>query len=45
MKAVLAKYKSACGRCNSLIWPEEEIVEYAGEWCHADCAPEEEDDD
>lgn len=38
MKAVLAKFKSPCGLCESLIWPDDEIVEVEGEWCHLDCA-------
>jgi hypothetical protein len=38
VKAVLAKYKSPCGLCESLIWPDDEIVEVEGDWCHLDCA-------
>lgn len=42
LQPVLARHKSRCGICDSLIWPEEEIVEVDGGWCHADCAEEDE---
>lgn len=41
LQPVLARHKSRCGICDSLIWPDEEIVEVDGEWVHADCADEE----
>lgn len=43
MQPILAQYQSVCGHCGHLIVTDEEIVEIDGEWCHADCAPEDDE--
>jgi hypothetical protein len=41
---VLARHVSRCGLCDSRIVPDEQITERDGEWVHADCASEFDDD-
>jgi hypothetical protein len=44
LQPILARHKSRCTLCDHLI-EDEEIVEVDGEWVHADCADDLDDEE
>jgi len=43
--SILARFPGRCGLCDEPIHVDDEIEELDGEWCHAACVEDEEDDE